>query len=195
MVELKLLKDALEHAPVTQRGKYTYFVNPLQGVAPPLKPALLQEVAKGIIRIADLDVDYIVTAEVMGIHISALISHLTKIPLVIIRKRKFGLEGEVEVPVERSYRQATGEKEEVFYINSIKKGDRVLLIDDVMSDGGTTISLIKGLTKIGAVVKDTVIVMNRGNGPERVKKETEHTVKTLADIDVRNGRVRVLNIR
>lgn len=195
MAELKLLKDALEKAPVVQRGKYTYFVNPLQGVAPPLKPSLLQEVAAEIKKTADLDVDYIVTAEVMGIHISALVSCETGIPLVIIRKKKFGLEGEVEVPIERSYRRIAGEKEEVLYINSIKKGDRILLIDDVMSDGGTVISIVKGLRKIGAVVKDIIIVMNRGRGPERVKEETGLVVKTLSDVSMEGGKVRILNIK
>jgi len=140
-------------------------------------------------------VDYIVTAEVMGIHVSALVSYETGIPLVIIRKKKFGLEGEVEVPIERSYRRIAGEKEEVLYINSIKKGDRVLLIDDVMSEGGTVISIVKGLRKIGAVVKDIVIVMNRGRGPERVKEETGQTVKTLADVTMEGGKVRILSIK
>lgn len=195
MAGLKLLKDALEKAPVIQRGKYAYFVNPLQGVAPPLKPSLLQEVAAEIKKTAALDVDYIVTVEVMGIHISALVSYETGIPLVIIRKKKFGLEGEVEVPIERSYRRIAGEKEEVLYINSIKKGDRILLIDDVMSDGGTVVSIVKGMRKIGAVVKDIVIVMNRGRGPERVKEETGLAVKTLANVSMEGGKVRILSIK
>jgi adenine phosphoribosyltransferase len=192
---LELLKDALEKAPVIKRGEYSYFINPLQGVSPPLKPDLLMEIARAIVKIADLDVDRIVTVEVMGIHISALVSCLTGIPLVIIRKKKFGLPGEVEIESEESYRQIAKEEEVKLYINSIRKGDRVLIIDDLMSEGGTVIGVIKGLEKVGAIVKDVVVVINRGRGPQRVKEGTGHDVKTLADVEVRGGKVQVLKMR
>ena len=192
---LELLKDALEKAPVVKRGEYFYFINPLQGVSPPLQPDLLMEIARAIVGIADLDVDRIVTAEVMGIHISSLVSCLTGIPLVVIRKKEFGLPGEVEFTSEKSYRQITKEEEVKLYINSIRRGDRVLIIDDLMSEGGTVIGMIKGLQKVGAIVKDVVVVINRGRGLERVKKETGHDVKTLADVEVRDGRVHILGMR
>ena len=192
---LELLKDALENAPVVKMGDYSYFINPLQGVSPPLQPELLMEVARAIVRIADLDVNRIVTAEVMGIHISSLVSCLTGIPLVIIRKKGFGLPGEVEVTSERSYRQIAKEEEVKLYINSIQKGDRILIIDDVMSTGGTLIGMIKGLQKMGAIVKDVVVVINRGRNLQRVKEETGHDVKTLADVEVRDGKVHILRMR
>jgi len=192
---LELLKDALEKAPVFKRGEYFYFINPLQGVSPPLQPDLLMEIARAIVRIADLDVDRIVTVEVMGIHISSLVSCLTGIPLVVIRKKEFGLPGEVEVVSEESYRQIAKEEEVRLYINSIQKGDRILIIDDLISEGGTVISMIKGLQKAGAIVKDVVVVINRGRGLERVKKETGHDVKTLADVEVRGGKVHILRMR
>jgi adenine phosphoribosyltransferase len=186
MPRLPLLEKALENATIIKMGRYDYFVNPLQGVAPPLEPELLREIAERIVEIADFDVDRIVTIEAMGIHISALVSSMSNMPFVILRKKKFGLPGEVEVSVKKSYREiAGGERMETFYINSIKKGDRVLVIDDVMSTGGTVTSVVKGLKKIGAVVKDILIVMNREKGPERVRRETGCDVKTLADIEVK----------
>jgi len=192
---LELLKDALEKAPVVKRGEYFYFISPLQGVSPPLQPDLLMEIARAIVGIADLDVDRIVTVEVMGIHISSLVSCLTGIPLVVIRKKEFGLPGEVEVVSEESYRRIAKEEEVRLYINSIQKGDRILIIDDLMSEGGTVIGMIKGLQKAGAIVKDVVVVINRGRGLERVKKETGHDVKTLADVEVRGGKVHILRMR
>jgi len=192
---LELLKDALENAPVVRKGEYSYFINPLQGVSPPLQPDLLMEIARAIVRIANLDVNRIVTAEVMGIHISSLVSCLTGIPLVIIRKKEFGLPGEVEFTSEKSYRQIAKEEEVKLYINSIQKGNRILIIDDVMSEGGTVIGMIKGLQKAGAIVKDVVVVINRGRGLERVKKETGRDVKTLADVEVRGGKVHILRMR
>lgn len=192
---LERLKDALENAPVIKKGEYCYFINPVQGVSPPLQPDLLMEIARAIVKIADLDVNRIVTAEVMGIHISSLVSCITGTPLVIIRKKKFGLPGEVECVSEESYRKIAREEELKLYINSIQRGDRVLIIDDVMSEGGTVIGMIKGLQKAGAIVKDVVVVMNRGRGLQRVKEETGYDVKTLADIEVRDGKVHILRMR
>lgn len=192
---LELLKNALENAPIVRKGEYSYFINPLQGVSPPLQPDLLTEIARAIVRIADLNVDRIVTAEIMGIHISALVSCMTGIPLVIIRKKKFGLPGEVEFLSEESYRKTAKEEEVKLYINSIQRGDRVLIIDDVMSEGGTVIGMIKGLQKAGAIVKDVVVVFNRGRALQRVKEETGHDVKTLADVEVRDGKVHILGLK
>jgi adenine phosphoribosyltransferase len=77
---LELLRKSLESAPIVKIGDYQYFINPLQGVAPPLQPDLLIDVARAIIKIADLNVDRIVTAEAMGIHISSLVSVFTGVP-------------------------------------------------------------------------------------------------------------------
>jgi adenine phosphoribosyltransferase len=86
------------------------------------------------------------------------------------------------------------EQEIRFYLNSIRKGDRILIIDDVMSRGGTMISIIEGLEKAGAVIRDAVVVIDRGNGPQRVKEETGYDVKTLADVELRDGKLNILKI-
>lgn len=195
MTTLPLLKTALENAKVVKMGKYEYFINPLQGVAAPLEANFLKEISKRISEIADRDVDKIVAIEAMGIHISALVSSISNKPLVIVRKKRFNLPGEMEVVVEKSYRKiAGGEREDRFYINSIREGDRVIVIDDVISTGGTMAGILKGLLKIGAIVKDVIIVMNRGDGPERIRRETGCNVRTLADVEVRDGKVHILRI-
>lgn len=197
MKQLPLLKEALEKATVVKMGKYEYFVNPTQGVQPPLKPNLLREIASRIVDITDFNVDRIVTIEAMGIHVSALVSSMTNVPIIICRKKRFNLPGEIEVTVDKSYRKAAGkgkETEQKFYINSVNKGDRVVIIDDVMSTGGTVEGVVKGLTKAGVVVKDIIVVMNRGKGPERIKKATGLKVKTLADVDIQNGKLHIRRI-
>ncbi len=195
MSSLPLLKVALENAKVIKMGKYDYFVNPIQAISPPLKPELLREIVKRIIKIADFDVDRILTIEAMGIHVSTLVSATTDISLLIARKKKFGLPGELEIEVKKSYRKiAGGMKVEKFYVNSIDKGDKVLIIDDVISTGGTIIGLVRGLIKKGVIVKDIVVVMNRGNGPQRVKNKTGCNVKTLANIEIIEGKVKIRGI-
>ena len=52
------------------------------------------------------------------------------IPFTIIRKREYGLPGEVSIE------QVTGYSKSKMYVNGLKKSDRVVIVDDVLSTGG-----------------------------------------------------------
>ncbi|MFW5900872.1 MAG: hypoxanthine/guanine phosphoribosyltransferase [Halodesulfurarchaeum sp.] len=176
------LERSLLNAPIIEKGDYQYFVHPISDGVPMLEPGLLREIVIKIIRKARLeDVDKIVTPAAMGIHISTAVSLMTDIPLVVIRKRQYGLEGEV------SLTQQTGYSEEEMYINDVDEGDRVLVLDDVLSTGGTLRAIIEALEHIGADVVDTVAVIKKA-GPNELD-ETGHDVQTLITVEVENGEV------
>lgn len=149
---------------------------------PEIRPALIREVTSHIIRIADLDVDKIVTVEAMGIPIGMALSLATDIPMVIVRKRKYGMPGEIEVS------QVTGYSKSQLFMNGIYPGDRVIFVDDVVSTGGTALAVLGALSVAGAVVKDVVIVIERSNGAERLRAEG-HSLKTMVRVDVDKDRV------
>ncbi|MCS4542039.1 MAG: hypoxanthine/guanine phosphoribosyltransferase [Euryarchaeota archaeon] len=176
------IKDALEKAPVIKMKDYTYFVTPLEFE---LKPELIKAVATEITKIANLDVDKIVTAEAKGICVSTAVSLITGLPVYIARKRKYGLKGEIEVT------QKTGYGESKLYLNGINPGDRVLVLDDLISTGGTMVALLEALKKAGAVVKDIVVVFDKSKlgGSKLVKSETGFDVKSLFKVDVQEGKV------
>jgi len=179
---LEILKRSLYDAPVFKRGDYNYFIHPITDGVPETRPELIREVVCHIIRIADLDVDKIVTVEAMGIPIGGALSLVTDIPLVIIRKKMYGLPGEIEVS------QVTGYSKSKIYLNGIKKGDRVIFVDDVVSTGGTAIAVMKALEAAGAVIKDAVVVIERGDGAERVRS-LGYPLKTMVRVDVDEKRV------
>ena len=87
--------------------------------------------------------------------------------------------------------QTTGYGKGKLYINYVKKGDRVLIVDAVVSTGGTLVAVLGGLKKAGAIVKDVVCVVERGNGRKVVKDATGFDVKTLVKIDVKD-KVKIL---
>src|SRR6056297_4043146 len=90
------LRESLLDAPIIEKEGYHYFVHPISDGVPMLRPELLREIVIRIIRKADIDgVDKIVAPEAMGIHISTAVSLMTDIPLVVVRKRKYGLDEEV----------------------------------------------------------------------------------------------------
>lgn len=174
---LERLKQSLLDAPVFKRGEYNYFIHPITDGLPEIRPELIREVVGHIVRIADLDVDKIVTVEAMGIPIGIALSIITDIPLVIIRKRKYGLPGEIEVS------QVTGYSRSQLFLNGIKKGDRVIVVDDVISTGGTLQATLESLQVAGALVKDVVTVIQRGAGAERLRS-MGYNVKTMVQVEV-----------
>jgi adenine phosphoribosyltransferase len=177
------LKISLIEAPIIKKGEYNYFVHPITDGIPLVDPSILEEAADGISKFGNMEVDKIVCVEAMGIHIATALSIKTRIPFVVVRKRVYGLEGEVPV------HQMTGYSQGALYINGLKRGDRVILVDDVVSTGGTMIAVLNALKGMGVEVVDVMAVIEKGSGKDIVKKETGFTVKSLVKVNVVDGRV------
>jgi adenine phosphoribosyltransferase len=183
------LEQSLHDAPIIEKDGYHYFVHPISDGVPMLEPSLLREIVIKIIRKADLeDVDKIVTPAAMGIHISTAVSLMTDIPLVVIRKREYGLAGETPLF------QQTGYSESQMYINDVEAGDRVLVLDDVLSTGGTLSAIVDALDDIGAGIVDVVAVIKKVGGENKLD-DTGYTAKTLINVDVAGGEVVVVDPR
>ncbi|ODS42548.1 MAG: adenine phosphoribosyltransferase [Candidatus Altiarchaeales archaeon IMC4] len=183
---LDLLKKTLKSAPIIKRGQYDYFIHPVTDGIPRVEPKLLCEIADEIIKNCGTDFDVIVTMEAMGIHISTALSIATGIPVNIIRKKQYWLPGEVVLD------QETGYSKGKLYLNEIKKGDRVLIVDAVISTGGTMVATIGGLEKAGAKIQDIICVIERGSGVEIVKNKTGRDVKTLVKVEVAGSGVNLM---
>lgn len=180
------LTESLRDAPIIEKEGYHYFVHPISDGVPMLEPELLREIVIKIIRKTDLDVDKIVTPAAMGIHISTAVSLMTDIPLVVVRKRQYGLDGEVALS------QVTGYSKNEMYINDVDAGDRVLLLDDVLSTGGTLRGITGALEEIGAEIADIVTVIKKVGG-ENELESSDYDVKTLINVDVVDGEVVIID--
>jgi len=177
---LSILTQTLLDAPIIPRGDYYYFIHPITDGVPELVPALLTEIADHIIELtgAGTDkIDKIVTIEAMGLPIGTALSITTGIPLVIIRKRKYELPGEIAV------HQVTGYSKGELYLNGIQKGDRVMVVDDVISTGGTMKAVIQALKLACAEICDVVAIIERGEGAPELRA-TGVAIKTLVSVDV-----------
>ena len=180
---LEEVKKSLESYKKKKKGDYNYFVNPISDGVPAMDPKMLRELSLAVHKHADLDIDKIVAVEAMGIHLATALSLATDIPFVVIRKRQYGLEGEKQVY------QKTGYGSSNLYINDLHPGEKILLIDDVVSTGGTLIALIKTLEDLGLEIKSTVAVIEKGEGKEIVEKETGVEVLSIIKLDVIDGKV------
>lgn len=180
---MKLLIESLKNAPIIKKGEYKYVVHPITDGIPEIEPSLLDEIVNEIVKEMP-KCNKIVTMEAMGIPIATALSLKTGIPFNIIRKRKYGLAGEEEVV------QKTGYSETKLYINGIERGDEIVIVDDVLSTGGTLKSVVLKLKEMGAKINGIFIAINKGNKKE-IEKDIGMEIKTLVDIEV-NDEIKIL---
>ena len=130
-------------------------------------------------------IDKIVTMEAMGIPLATILSLNMNIPFTIIRKRKY------DFPDEVSVERATGYSNSKLYINGLKKGDKIVIVDDMLSTGGTLRAVLTALKKMGVVIKGVFIAVNKGNVAKEIMDESNVSITTLVNIDVIDGRVAI----
>ena len=180
---LEEVKKSLEESPIVKKGDYDYFVNPISDGVPAIDAKILRELAMSVYKHANLEIDKIVAVEAMGIHLATALSLATDIPFVVIRKRQYSLPGEKEVY------QKTGYGSSNLYVNDLHEGERILLIDDVVSTGGTLIALINTLKDMKLDLKSVVAIIDKGDGKKIVKEETGVDVISIVKLDVVDGKV------
>jgi len=187
MERLERLKRTLMESPIVRRGEYPYVVHPATDGIPRMDQDLLVEIVDEFVRIGDFNnCDLILTVESIGIIFAAPLTMRTGKPFNIIRKRMYGLPGEVNL------KQTTGYSKSDLYVNGISRGDRVIIVDDVVSTGGTLKALIEGLTGMGAEIVDILIVVEKGAGREELEEQFGLTIKSLVRIDVSDDSVRII---
>jgi adenine phosphoribosyltransferase len=184
---LENLRRSLEAAPIVKMGDYNYFVHPVTDGIPFMEAAVLKEIIDRIQNVGDFNCDYIVAPEAMGIPLAVPLTLRTGIPYNVVRKRRYGLPGEVSV------HQVTGYSEKEMYINGLRAGDRVVIVDDVISTGGTMRALVQAFQKMGVRIVDIIVVVEKGDHREGLEAELKVKIKTLVKVEVRDGRLVVLN--
>ena len=189
-MSLTFFREILEESPLVKRDNYLYFINPITDGIPEVKPILLEELIsemhKRIVKCGEID--KIVTLESMGIPLTVGLSLKMKIPFVIIRKRSYGLPDEVVVD------QVTGYSKSKFYINGIKKDDRVIIVDDVLSTGSSLKAVLNVFKKIGVDVKGVFVAVDRGDAAVKIKDEFNIGVDVLVKVKITDGKVVVNNL-
>ena len=184
---LENLRRSLEAAPIVKMGDYDYFVHPVTDGIPFMEAAVIEEIIERMQNMGDFDCDYIVAPEAMGIPLAVPLTLRTGIPYNVVRKRRYGLPGEVSV------HQVTGYSEKELYINGLRSGDRVVIVDDVISTGGTMRALVQAFQKMEVRIVDIIVVVEKGDKKEALEAELNVKIKTLVKVEVREGKLVVLN--
>lgn len=141
-------------------------------------PKLLKLVAEHMSeKLGGIKFDRIAALPYAGMPIGTALSLEADIPMIYPRKEA------------KSY--GTGKLIEGKYEN----GERVLIIDDVITDGGAKLEAIKPLEEAGLDIKDILIILDREQGGKKILANagyTLHSVTTLTealDALVRLGKI------
>ena len=186
---LSILHESLRGSPIIWKGDYPYFIHPISDGIPRMDAKVLRATRDLIVESVDWSkVDLIVTVEAMGLPLLAAVGDATGKPTVVIRKRSYGMDGETKVDV------ATGYSKSTVYINDINPGERILIVDDVISTGGTLEPLLETLENMGVILQDIVIAIEKGEGRKRLNREKPTwPIRTLARIDIIDGKVEIVD--
>ena len=118
-------------------------------------------------KIKDLDYDVVVGAESRGFIFGTPIAYNNHKPFVLIRKKgKLPCE-----TIEKEYDLEYGKAVIEMHKDSIKPGQKVLIVDDLIATGGTTEAMIKLIEELGGEVVGMVFLMELAGlkGRERLK--------------------------
>ena len=120
---------------------------------PRARARLMDMAVEKISRAAGYEsVDAVAGGETAGIPFAAWIAERMGLPMLYVRKepKGFGRMAQIE--------------------GELKEGDRVVLVEDLATDGGSKINFINALKSAGAEVKHTFVVFHYGNFPaSRIK--------------------------
>ena len=108
------------------------------------------------------------------------------IPFTIIRKREYGLADEVSVE------QVTGYSRSKLYVNGLKKGDNIVIVDDVLSTGGTLRAVLSVLRDMGVNVKGVFIAVDKGSCVETISDKLNIQIVSLVKTDYGYRKVEII---
>lgn len=189
--ETDVLFASFNHQPLVEINGKQFLVNSLTEQVPATSAHLLrvaaQRVCDAIVAKSGLK---LVGEEDKGGTLLAAVSLLSGLPFGIARWYPSGLEGQVKVEFGCEYTSGA------LYLNGVEAGDRIVIVDDMISTGGTLLGLIEAVRRAGASVEQIVCVAEKTDydGVARVRDATGLDVATLVRISVADDVSRVVDV-
>ncbi|MHA1976232.1 MAG: phosphoribosyltransferase family protein [Candidatus Hodarchaeales archaeon] len=176
--------------PLYEVGGFKFVLNSLTEQVPATPSHLLQLAAEWISSEISHNCDKLLTEEDKGGILLAAVSLQTGLPFGMVRWVPNQIATQVSEIFSCEY-----VKEGTLYLSGIEKNDRVVIIDDIVSTGGTMIGIIKTLQKVGAEIVEVIVLAEKSeyNGIENIKKETGVDIRSLIKISVEDERSRVIS--
>ena len=126
---------------------------------PRVRSTLMDFLAVTVLREAGFEAfDIIAGGETAGIPFAALLAERLALPMAYVRKKPkgYGRNARIEGPM--------------------AEGDRVLLVEDLATDGGSKLSFVEAIRETGATCAHTAVLFSYGIFPETVPTLARHGI-------------------
>lgn len=189
---MKELIQAFNNQPLIKIKNRNYIINPLLDHAPETDYNLMKDVVVELTKIISLgSSNKIIGEEDRGGYIAALMAYKNKKSLAMVKWNPGGLKGDFGINFRNAYTNGR------MYVHGVKKGENVILVEDIVDSGGTLIAMIKLLKKSGVNVCDVVAIAEKIEyaGCARIKKETGVNVRCLLQVSCTGKQSKVISVR
>ena len=141
---------------------------------------LRDSINKLVDRYKDLNIDKIVAIESRGFIIGAPLAYLLNVGLVLIRKP-----GKLPAEtIDQDYKLEYGTDRIEVHVDAIEKGEKVLIVDDLIATGGTAEASVRLVQKMkGEIVECCFIIDLPGIGGRDRLENMGQKVFTLCEFD------------
>lgn len=132
------------------------------------KDAFKYAIDKMAEQVSNEKIDYIVGAESRGFLIGSALAYKMNSGFIPVRKK-----GKLPYKtISEEYALEYGTDTLYMHEDALKKGDRVLIVDDLIATGGTALAMIKMVEKLGATVVGSsfLIELKELNGRKEISK-------------------------
>lgn len=183
-----ILRSVYQKASVVRSGKHLTTVNELCDQVPALRPKTLKAAVNEALEFGTFGANKILSEEDKGSPIAAAMSLALDLPLCMARWYPYNIPGQIKVDISSEYFSGS------LFLNGIDPGDKILIIDDTLSTGGTMVALINAVKEAGATVVGAIAIVEKisNKGRKLVYDKTGVDVKTCMKIEVSEQGVEVL---
>lgn len=176
--------DILDAAEVTDRHGYPYIVHPLMDGVPRVAPALLRSWTSWALAQAPMrQATVLLAPEAMALPLVTPLSLDAGIPYVVARKRVYNRPGEKAVAAKTGYGMSS------LYVNDVHPGDRVLVVDDVLSTGSTLGGILDAVKACGATPVGALVVLDKGDALAALEARHQVPIHAMRSVKVEKGRL------
>lgn len=126
----------------------------------------LNNCAEALVKLVDSPIDKVVCIDARGFFFGGLIAQQLNAGLIPVRKK-----GKLpNTTIQQSYDLEYGTDTLEIHANAIKKGDRILIHDDVLATGGTAKAVCDLVTQLGGTIVQCNFIIELAflNGKEKI---------------------------
>ena len=176
--------DILAAAEVTDRHGYPYIVHPLMDGVPRVRPDLLRQwlswaKAQAAVQGATL----LLAPEAMALPLAAPLSLETGLPYVVARKRVYNRPGEKALAAKTGYGMSS------LYVNDVHAGDKVLVVDDVLSTGSTLDGILAAVKACGGTPVGAIVFLDKGEARADLEARHKVPITAMRSVKVEKGQL------